>query len=148
MCLWRGSAASVHAASAYWGLSYLHILRREPRAALEWARKEIAICDEYMLPLVRSQGVFQAGWATAQLGDAQGGIAMMEQGVSGIRASGAEMGLPYFLSLLAEAFAGAGQRGRALGLIEMAIGSAMRSGSHFLLSEVMRTKADVLSLAR
>jgi len=98
--------------------------------------------------LVRSQGEIQAGWATAQLGDAQGGIALMEQGVSGIRASGAEMGLPYFLSLLAEALAGAGQRDRALGLIEMAIGSAMRSGSHFLLSELMRTKADVLSLAR
>src|SRR5262249_5380784 len=89
-------------AVAYWGLAYLHILCREPDAALAWARKEIAICDEYMLPLVRSQGVFQAGWATAQLGDAEGGIALMEEGVSGIRASGAEMGLPYFLSLLAE----------------------------------------------
>jgi predicted ATPase len=135
-------------ALAYWGLSYLCIFRQEPRSALDWAQKEIAICDQYMLPLLHSQGVFQAGWATAQLGDPQGGIAQMEQGVKAIRATGAEMGLPYFLGLLAETLASSGQRSRALDLLEEAIRSAMRNGSHFMLSELLRTKAEILSLTK
>src|SRR5262249_43075779 len=118
-------------ALAYWGLSYLYILRREPRPALDWAEKEIAICDGYMLPLLHSQGVFQAGWATAQLGDVQLGIAQMERGVTDIRATGAEMGLPYFLGLLAETLARAGDGSRALSLLEEAIRGAMQNGSHF-----------------
>src|SRR5262249_30384442 len=135
-------------ALAYWGLSYLHILRREPLPALDWAQKEIAICDEYMLPLLHSQGVFQAGWATAQLGDAHLGIAQMERGVAGIRATGAEMGLPYFLGLLAETLARADDRSRALSLLEEAIRGAMQNGSHFLLSELVRMKAEILSGAK
>jgi DNA-binding SARP family transcriptional activator/predicted ATPase len=135
-------------ALAYWALSHLHVLRQEPEPALDWARKEIAICTEFMLPLLHSQGVFQAGWATARLGDVPGGIAQMEQGVQGIRATGAEMGLPYLLGLLAEALAGAGQERRALALLDEAIGSAMQNGAHFLLSELMRIKAEVLCQAK
>jgi class 3 adenylate cyclase/predicted ATPase len=132
-------------ALAYWAMSYLGIFRREPESALAWATKEIAVCDEYLLPLFRSQGEFQAGWAVAQLGDVQAGIAQMEQGVQAIRATGAVMGLPHFLGLLGETLADAGQKDRALGVLERAMTSAMQNGSHFLLSEIVRTNAEVLA---
>jgi DNA-binding winged helix-turn-helix (wHTH) protein/predicted ATPase len=132
-------------ALAYWALSYLGIFRREPEQALAWARKEMAICDRHLLPLLRSQGEFQAGWALAQLGDGQAGIAQMERGVEGIRATGAWMGLPYFQGLLGEALAGAGQRDRALDLLDHAMSSARQNGSHFLLSEIVRAKAEILT---
>jgi predicted ATPase len=79
----------------------------------------------------------------AQLGDRQAGIAQMERGVEGIRATGAWMGLPYFQGLLGEALAGAGQRDRAVDLLDHAISSARQNGSHFLLSEIVRTKAEI-----
>lgn len=132
-------------ALACWALSYLGIFCREPEPTLAWAQKEIAVCDEYLLPLLRSQGEFQAGWALAQLGDVQSGIAQMEQGVQAIRATGAEMGLPYFLGLLGETLAGAGQKDRALDVLNQATASAMQDGTHFLLSEIVRTKAEVLA---
>ena len=132
-------------ALAYWAMSYLGMFRREPEATLAWATKEIAVCDEYLLPLLRSQGEFQAGWALAQLRDVQAGIAQMEHGVQAIRATGAEMGLPYFLGLLAETLADAGQKDRALDTLEQATASAMENGTHFLLSEIVRTKAEVLA---
>jgi predicted ATPase len=72
----------------------------------------------------------------------------MEQGVNGIRATGAEMGLPYFLGLLAESLASSGQRTRALALLEEAIRSAMRNGGHFMLSELLRTRAEILSQSK
>ena len=112
---------------------------------MAWATKEIAVCDEYLLPLLWSQGEFQAGWAVAQLGDVQAGIAQMEHGVQAIRATGAEMGLPYFLGLLGETLADAGQKDRALEVLERATASAMQNGSHFLLSEIVRTNAEVLA---
>jgi predicted ATPase/class 3 adenylate cyclase len=135
-------------ALACWGLSCLAIFRGEVEPALIWAQKEIAICDEYLLPLLRSQAEFQAGWAIAQLGDAAGGIAQMERGVQAIRATGAEMGLPYLLGLLAKVVGSRGQRDRALSLLDEAIDSAKRNGTHFLLSEILRTKAEVLAQAK
>jgi predicted ATPase len=95
--------------------------------------------------LLRSQGEFQAGWAIAQLGDAKAGIAQMERGTEAIRATGAEMGLPYFLSLLGETLAYTGQKDRAMELLAAATGIARQNGSHFLLSEVVRTKAELLA---
>ena len=135
-------------ALAYWSLACLGIFRREAELTLAWAHKEIAICDEYILPLLRSQGEFQVGWATAQLGDVEAGIGQMERGVRAIRATGAEMGLPYLLGLLAEALAGADRRDAALRVLDQAIGSAMQNGTHFLLSEIVRIKGEVLAQAK
>jgi predicted ATPase len=129
-------------------LSYLAIFRGEAESALTWAQKEIAICDEYLLPLLRSQAEFQAGWAIAQLGEATAGIAQMERGVQGIRTTGADAGLPYLLGLLAEVVSSTGQRDRALPLLDQAIGSAKQNGTYFLLSEVLRSKAEVLARAK
>jgi predicted ATPase len=132
-------------ALAYWGMSYLHIFRREPEEALRWAERNLAVCEEYMMPLLHSQSLFQAGWAIAQLGDRESGIKQMRHGVDAIRATGAEMGLPYFLGLLAETVAGIGDCSSALSLIEEATTSADRNGSHFQLSELLRIKAEILS---
>jgi predicted ATPase len=123
-------------------------LSRGSQFAFTWAQKEIAICDEYLLPLLRSQAEFQAGWAIAQLGEATAGIAQMERGVQAIRATGADAGLPYLLGLLAKVVSSTGQRDRALSLLDQAIGSAKQSGTHFLLSEVLRSKAEVLAQAK
>jgi predicted ATPase len=135
-------------ALAYWALSCLAIFRGEAESTFTWAQKEIAICDEYLLPLLRSQGEFQAGWAIAQLGEATAGIAQMERGVHAIRATGAEMGLPYLLGLLAKVVGDTGQRDRALSLLDQAIVSAKQNGTHFLLSEILRTKAEFLAQAK
>jgi tetratricopeptide (TPR) repeat protein len=132
-------------ALAYWAMSCLAIFNRQPEVALEWAHKEIAVCDEYLLPLLRSQGQFQAGWALAQIGDRKAGVIQMERGVEAIRATGAEMGLPYFLGLLGETLAGAGQYDRALEMLDKATSSARLNGTHLLLSEIVRTKAEVLA---
>src|SRR4029453_12262509 len=53
-------------ALAYWSYSYAHLLRREPEGARRWAEREIAVCDEFLLPLLRSHGTFQLVWAMAQ----------------------------------------------------------------------------------
>ena len=135
-------------ALACWALSYLHMFRGEPEAAKRWAEREMAICEEYMLPLLLSQGLFQAGWAITQLGELTSGIEQMERGIQAIRKTGAEMGLPYFLGLLGETHARAGDRKRAIEVIDQAIAKARTSGSHFQFSELLRLKAEIKAQAK
>lgn len=129
---------------AHWAYSYVHLFRREPQAARRWAELEIAVCDEYLLPLMRSHGIFQLGWALAELGELESGIARMREGLAGNSATGAEMGSPYFSALLAEALGKAGMPDEGLEEIERALAAADRNGARFQISEMLRVKGDLL----
>ena len=133
-------------ALAQWAFSFAHILRREPAPAKEWAERVIAVCNQYVLPLLLSQGQFQLGWALAELDDLEGGIASMNEGLAGISASGTEIGRPYFLALRGEALAKAGRPDAGLADIDRALASAHEHGQGFQLSEVLRLKAELLPM--
>jgi len=131
-------------ALAQWAYSYAHILRREPEPARRWAEQEIAVCEQYLLPLLLSQGTFQLGWALAELGDLDEGIARMRDGLAAIDVTGAEVGLPYFLALLGEALGKAGKPDAGLVEIDRALSTAYRRSQHFQLSEIQRLKGELL----
>jgi predicted ATPase len=133
-------------AIAYWGRALTHILRNEPLPAREWAERVIAVSDEYLLPLTRYQGILQLGWALAQLGELDEGIARMREGVEGTSATGAEMGLPYFMALLGEALGRAGSPDAGLAEIEHALATAERNGARFQLPEMLRLKGELLAM--
>jgi len=129
---------------AYWGLSYIHMFRNDAAKAQAAAEREIAICEEYMLPLLLSQGRFQLGWALAAQGALGDGIALMQQGLEAISATGAEMGRPYFSALLAEALAKAGRAKEGLAEIDRALAIVDRDQAYFQLSEIRRLKGALL----
>ncbi len=131
-------------ALANWALSYLHLFRREAAPARDWAENEISVCKEYLLPLLLSQGHFQRGWALAEQGEVADGIASMNRGLSGISATGAEMGLPFFIALLGDAYAKSGDVARGLAEIDRALATANQNGAHFQLPEMLRLKGDLL----
>jgi predicted ATPase len=131
-------------ALAYWASSYVHMLRREPEAGRAWAERAIGECDEYLLPLLRSLGVFQHGWALAELGDLDKGIAHMREGLAEISATGAEMGSPFYAALLGEALGKAGEPRAGLEEIERALATARERGESFQLSEMLRLKGELL----
>jgi DNA-binding SARP family transcriptional activator/predicted ATPase len=133
-------------ALAQWAYSFAHILRREPQSARDWAEREISVCEQYVLPLLHSQGTFQLGWALAELGDLDAGIARMGEGLAAISATGAEMGLPYFLALLGEALGKAGKPDAGLVEIDRALSTAYGRGQGFQLSEVLRLKGHLLAM--
>ena len=133
-------------ALAQWACSLAHILRREPMAAREWAEREIALCEQYLLPLLHSQGTFQLGWALAELGDLDQGIARMRDGLAAISATGAEMGSPYYVALLGEALGKAGKPDAGLQELDRALAIASRHGGNFQLSEILRLKGELLQM--
>ena len=133
-------------AIAYWTFSVVHIMRGEPLQVRDWAERTIAVSNEYLLPLTLSQGILNEGWALAQLGKLDEGIARMREGVAGISATGAEMGLTYFASLLGEALGNAGQPEAGLAEVERSLASANRRGARFQISEILRVKGDLLTI--
>lgn len=127
-------------ALAHWALSYLCLFRDEPADSAAWAKREIAVCREYLLPLLQSQGDFQLGWALSRQGEAADGIARMEDGLAQIRATGAEMGLPSFVALLGDAYAHQGDVDRGRNRIDDAITTAARTGACFGYPEMLRMR--------
>ncbi|MEI5995860.1 AAA family ATPase [Paraburkholderia bengalensis] len=132
-------------ALAYWTSSFAHLLRGEPELAKQWAQKEIAVCEQYDLPLLLSQGTFQLGCALAQLGSLDDGIRRMRDGIAAISATGAEMGLPYFNALLGEALGRAGEPEAGLVEIERALAAVAQHGGRFQLPEMLRIKGELLA---
>jgi DNA-binding SARP family transcriptional activator/predicted ATPase len=131
-------------ALAYWGLSFVHLFRGEPARAQHAAEQEIAICEEYLLPLLLSQGRFQLGWSLAAQGALDEGIALMRSGLEAISATGAEMGKAYFSALFAEALAKSGRPTDGLAEIEHALMVVERDQARFQLPEIQRLKAELL----
>ena len=130
-------------ALAQWALSYVYLLRDEPQPARQWAEKEIAICEEYLLPLLHSQGMFQLGWSLARMGELDDGIARMRDGLAAISATGAEMGLPYFYALLGEALGKAGKPKDGIKTLNRGLDIASHHGAQFQYSEMLRLKGEL-----
>jgi DNA-binding SARP family transcriptional activator/predicted ATPase len=135
-------------AVAYWGHAYHGLLRDDPELARAWSEQAMSLCRAHDLPFMRAQGEVQQGWALARLGDRRDGLRLMEIGIAGIRASGAEMGLPYLLALLAEVHAVDGRMREAATLVEEAQQAVARNGARFQLSEILRIKALLAGHAR
>ncbi len=79
---------------------------RQPKSG---QRQLIALSTEQGFPFCWRMGTILQGWALAEQGQGEEGIAQMRQGLAAYRATGAELWRPYFLALLAEAYGKVGQ---------------------------------------
>jgi predicted ATPase len=118
-------------ALAYRNLSYVRLLRREVDEGRRWAEKQVEISKKYGLLL---KGGFQLGWALAQQGHVMQGIEKMRNGITGIRASGAKIELPFHLSLLAHAYLDSGELRQAAATLDDALSVAAKGALFFFQS--------------
>ncbi|MFL5281228.1 MAG: response regulator [Rhodopila sp.] len=125
-------------------MSYIHMFRREPAEARLWAERLIALCEDHQLPLLLSQGGIQLGWALIEQGDLQTGILQMRNGLTGLSATGAEVGLPFFAALLGEAYAKDGRPDQGIMEIDQALATAERNGAWFQGPDILRLKGELL----
>jgi pimeloyl-ACP methyl ester carboxylesterase/DNA-binding SARP family transcriptional activator/tetratricopeptide (TPR) repeat protein len=130
-------------ALAYWGSGYLHIFAGEAEDALVWSERGLSTAERFQFPLLVGQTLVQIGWAQSQLGERIAGLSRMEDGIAAIRRTGAEMGLPYFMALYAEALVALDRLDEAAGSIRAAIDLGRQNGTQFQLAEVLATEAIV-----
>ncbi len=122
----------------------VHQFRREVRAAQERAEALIALSTEQGFALWIPFGTVLRGWALAEQGRRGEGIAQMRQGMAAWQATGAEVDLPYFLALQAEANAKGGQVEDGLALLAEALVIAHRYNDVYWEPEVYRLKGEFL----
>jgi predicted ATPase len=133
-------ATALHFAAA------VHRLRREGRAAQERAEAVIALASEQGFPHWLAGGTFLRGWALAEQGQGEEGIAQMRQGIAAWRALGVEqLGQPFVL--LAEVCGKAGQTEEGLHLLATALAEVQKSGERWWEAELYRLKGE-LTLAQ
>ncbi|MBI3801040.1 MAG: hypothetical protein HY268_29210, partial [Deltaproteobacteria bacterium] len=84
--------------------AWVHIFRREEQAVQELAEALIQLCTEQGFPNLLAHGTIEQGWALAEQGEVEKGIAQIRQGLAALRALGVEIGRPTYLAWLAEAY--------------------------------------------
>jgi predicted ATPase len=121
-----------------------HQWRREVRAVQERAEAACRLAMDQGFPAWLAQGAILRGWALAQHGQAQEGIAQIAQGLRAFRATGAEIERSYFLALLAEAHGTLGQPAEGLTVLTEALAVVDKTGERWYEAELHRLKGALL----
>ena len=110
-------------------LAELHQFRREGQAAQERAEAAITLAAEQGFSFWLALGTLLRGWALAEQGQGEEGIAQIRQGLAAYRATGAEIERPNYLALLAEAYGKVGQAEEGLDVLAEALSWWTKLGS-------------------
>jgi predicted ATPase/class 3 adenylate cyclase len=135
-----------HANSAAVALAWnciFHQLRSNRQNAQEQAESAIALATEQGFPLYRAAGTVVRGWALADNGQAEDGIAEIRRGLADYAATGAELWLSYFLGLLAEAEGRADRAGAGLSNVDEALARVERTGVRWFEAELYRLRGEL-----
>jgi DNA-binding winged helix-turn-helix (wHTH) protein/tetratricopeptide (TPR) repeat protein/Cdc6-like AAA superfamily ATPase len=122
----------------------MHQLRGDALSTYQCAKESIELADEYGLEFWLPLGVILAGWADAELGNAQSGIEQMQRGLATYESSGAKLWSPYFLGLLGDQLAKAGYLEKAREIISKGVAIAEQTGEGYSLPELRRLESTLL----
>jgi adenylate cyclase len=121
-----------------------HQLRRETRAAHEQAEALIASATEQGFALFLAiGGILRAATCTAP-GQRGEQIGQIRRDLAVVRATGSALWEPYFLALLAEVYAKAGQVEAGLATLAEALAAAQATGERWEEAELYRLRGSLL----
>lgn len=135
-------------ADALLAAAEVRLLRGDVQAAHELAQALISLSTDYGLPYGLACGTILSGCALTRQGRVSEGIALMNQGLVAYRATGAELMRSHFLTLLAEAYASAGQTGMGLATLSEAVAASEQAGECLYQAEIHRVKGELTLLER
>jgi class 3 adenylate cyclase/predicted ATPase/DNA-binding transcriptional ArsR family regulator len=130
--------------SLTWGAMPL-LLQGDLDALMTRLEEGLAIAAEHDYAYLTALGTMMRGWADAQRGQLLPGIGALESGLAAFQATGAEIVVPHFRTLLAELLGRAGRTDEALEQLRLASEQIERWGERWQEAEVHRVRADVLS---
>jgi predicted ATPase len=119
-------------------------LRRETHAAHEQAEALIALATEQGFALFRAIGGILRGATRAELGQREEQIGQIRQDLAAVRGTGSALWEPYFLALLADVYAQAGQVEAGLAVLAEALAAAQATGERWAEAELCRLRGSLL----
>jgi len=123
----------------------VHRQRADVQATLKCADQELELSREQGFPLWLGIARVYRGWALAELGHYEEALETITRGIEAYRVTGAEMAVPRFLVLLAEAYGKAGLAGKGLGVLTEALAMMQRSGDRSSeAADLYRIRGDLL----
>jgi predicted ATPase/transcriptional regulator with XRE-family HTH domain len=122
----------------------VRLFRREPDSARATAEAGIAVSVDHGYPLFRGMSTFIYGWALTEQGRLDDGMQQMRQGVTTVRATGALLGVPNYLALLAALCARTGQCDEAATLDEEALATLAQTGEGWFESYILLLHGETL----
>jgi predicted ATPase len=123
---------------------FLSIALGEYSMTRELAERTIALSDQHSLPLTGSMGRILHGYALVCLGEIQTGITEMRDALSGYAATGAELAMPYWHWLLADAAERGGLHDEALVHLANSEAVLKKTAEAYFEAEVHRLRGDIL----
>jgi predicted ATPase len=118
-------------------------LRREYPAVREHARTLIALSTEHEASQWLAAGTIFDGAAGAELGEGIGAIAQIRRGVEAYGSTGAQLFVPYFLSLLARACWKVGEPREGLRVVGEALERVQTTGERVWEAELIRLQGEL-----
>jgi predicted ATPase len=125
-------------------VGFLHQYRRDARAVEETAEGVIALSAEHGFIQLLADTTVLRGWAMAQQGRHEEGIAQIQEGLAAARATGVQLWRPYFLCLLAEAYMETGKLDDGLTALKEALATAEEHENRHNRAEIHRLKGELL----
>ncbi|MDF3835723.1 adenylate/guanylate cyclase domain-containing protein [Cupriavidus basilensis] len=122
----------------------VHQCRREVQLTREYAEAAIAVSGEQGFPIYLAWGTILQGWALAEQGHHEEGIAQIRQGLAAYEATGAALGRPNLLALLAEARGKAGEFHSGLDVLSEALALAEETGERLDEATLHRLKGELI----
>ena len=125
------------------GPLFLHRLCREGHATQEQAGTLITFASDRGLPFWEPYGTMHRGWALAEQGQAEEGIAEIRYGLESYQTMGAQLALTYWLGLLADAYGKTGQAEQGLKVLADALALVRKNRERRWEAELYRLKGEL-----
>jgi class 3 adenylate cyclase/predicted ATPase len=130
-------------AIAMWSSAIVLQVGRQRQSCRDLATELLELSQEHDFPMMRGAGMFFSGWATADGGEPEQGIALMEQGLA-LFSAVRHVTRPYMLAVLASANADLGKPGEGLELLKDAFAATEISGERWWQAELHRLRGRLL----
>jgi predicted ATPase/class 3 adenylate cyclase/ribosomal protein L40E len=124
----------------------LHQIRREAQLTQGRAEAAVTLSIEQGFPFWLAWGTILQGWALAEQGQREEGVAQIRQGLTAYRAIGGEMMRSQFLALLAEGHGNMGQADEGLIVLAEALASVDKTGERRWEAELYRLRGELTLL--
>jgi DNA-binding SARP family transcriptional activator/predicted ATPase len=122
----------------------LNVYRRDGTQALSLALEASDVCRKHGFAYYLALADIFAGWAVGIEGDTTAGLARLRQGLDELKATGAELRLPFYYGLLAEVLGLAGLFGEALANVATGFAFLNKNGEAWAAPELHRIHGDLL----
>jgi tetratricopeptide (TPR) repeat protein len=125
----------------------LQVFERNPDLARECAGEAEGICRKYAFSYYLGWSETVLGWAMAERGAAEEGYRRLQRGIETMKSTGAQLRLPFYYSLLAEAYEAAGQTREALASVATGLAFVNTNGERWAEPELHRVHGRILEQA-